>query len=231
MPKAKTRSNNAAAAQADNPQPKKRGSQKGATATHHEDNLPNNGQASEETIAQKQPQKRSRQAAAVPGNAEDAPPAKKGKMAKDAAAANDPLIEKPTPSLPAPKATRPTRAAANAGKTADAPKRRRRTREEIAADEEAKCRAAEELIQKAEEAKAFLAQMDVDEEQADVVMERENPRRLSAVKSKRGAQVKESDGESFEEVSPGSEEEEGVEIVVVQYSRITYHSPANVFKR
>ena len=136
------------------------------------------------------------------------------------------LIEKPTPSLPAPKATRPTRAAANASKTADAPKWRRRTREEIAADEEAKGRAAEELIQKAEEAKAFLAQMDVDEEQADVMMERENPRRLSAVKSKCGTQVKESDGKSFEEVSPGSEEE-GVEIVVVQYSRITY---ANVFK-
>ena len=230
MPKAKTRLNNAAAAQVDNPQPQKRGSQKGATATHHEDNLPNNGQASEETIGQKEPQKWSHHAAAVSGNAEDAPPAKKGKRAKDAAAVNDPLIEKPTPSLPAPKATRPTRAAANAGKTADAPKWHQCIREEIAADKEAKCRAAKELIQKAEEAKAFLVQMDIDEEQADVVMERENPHRLSAVKSKCSTQVKESDGESFEEVSPGSEEE-GVEMVVVQYSRITYHSPANVFKR
>lgn len=213
MPKTKTRSNNAAAAApVDNPQPKTRGSQKGTTATQHEDNLPTNGQTSEETVTQKQPPKRSRQAAAIPGDAEGFPPAKKGRKAKDTAATNDPLVEQLAPSLPAPKAARPTRVAANA-KTADAPKRRRRTKEEIAADQEAKCRAAEELIRKAEEAKAFLAQMDVDEEQADARMERENPRRLSAVKGKRSAQAEESDGESFEEVSPSSGEGE-IEIVV-----------------
>jgi len=52
MPKTKIHLNNAAAAApVDNPQPKKHGSQKGTTATQHEDNLPNNGHTSEETVA------------------------------------------------------------------------------------------------------------------------------------------------------------------------------------
>ena len=74
----------------------------------------------------------------------------------------------------------------------------------------------EELIQKGEEAKAFLVQMNIDKEQMDAQMEKENPWRLSAVKGKRRGKVEESGGESFDEVPPGSDESESetLEIIV-----------------
>jgi len=216
MPGPKTRLNKTTAPavnKVNNVQSKKRGTQKGTSVTQH-GNLPNNGQSPAGTPAQKLPEKCSRQTAAIPDNVDDAPPAKKGRTVKDAAAANALPVAEP---VPHPKATRPARNGKSAGaigSTQDAPKRRRRTKEEIAADKEktaaskeAKRQAAEELIRKSEEAKAFLAQMDIDEEQVDARMEKENPRRLSAVKRKRrGGQGEESEGESFDEVPPGSDE-------------------------
>lgn len=221
MPAPKTRLNKTTAPavnKVNNAQPKKRGTQNGTSVTQH-GNLPNNGQSTEETPAQKPPKKRTHQTA---DNIDDAPPAKKGRTVKDAAAANVlPVAEL----VPHPKATRPARNGKSAGaigSTQDAPKRRRRTKEEIAADKEktaaskeAKRQAAEELIRKSEEAKAFFAQMNIDEEQADAWMEKENPRRLSAVKRKRrGGQGEESEGESFDEVPPGSDES-GSEIEII----------------
>jgi hypothetical protein len=218
MPGSKTRSNKTTVPVVDNLQPKKRGSQKSTSEIQH-NNAPNNRQSTKETPAQQQPKKRSHQTAAIPDNIEDAPPAKKGRKVKDATADNDVLIAEPNS-----KATRPARGGKSAvGNTQEAPKRRRRSKEEVAADKEkigankeAKRRAAEDLIRKAEDTKAFLAQMNVDEERADAQMVKENSHRLSAVKRKRGGrQVEESEGESFDEVSPGSEQSESeMEIVV-----------------
>ena len=61
----------------------------------------------------------------------------------------------------------------------------------------------------------FLAQMNVDEEQADARMDK-NLHCLSAVKRKRGgARVEESEGESFDKVAASSEDTDSeVEIVV-----------------
>jgi len=216
----KTRSRNTAGSLVDNPQLKKHGGQKGILATEHNNDVPNNSQSTEESPA---PQKSKKRSAAIQGNIEDAPPAKKGKTVKGTTATNDPVVDKPAPSR---QATRPARVGkstlANTDNQ-DVPKRRRRTKEEVAADKEkiaankeAKRQAAEEMIRKAEMAKAFLAQLDVDEERADSRTENKNPRRLSGVKRKRGeAQIEESEGESFDEVPPCSEDAESeIEIVV-----------------
>ncbi|KDR82214.1 hypothetical protein GALMADRAFT_135578 [Galerina marginata CBS 339.88] len=212
----KTRSKNMAAADLDKPQPKKRGGQQSVLPMEHNNDIP----SIEEPPVQQQPKKRSHQTAAIQGDAEDAPPAKRGKKVNDTAVADD---------LRSPEVTRPTRAkkpTAAAGKNAqDIPKRHRRTKEEVAADKkriaatkEAKLQAAEDLIRRAEEAKAFLAQMNIEEERTGARMENEIPRRLSAVKRKRGgAQVEGSEGESFDEVSSSSEDKGSaseVEVVV-----------------
>jgi len=232
----KTRSKNPAGAPVDNPQPKMCGGQKSILATEHNDNIPTNSQSTEEPPAQQQSKKRS---AAIQGNVEDAPPVKKGKTVKGAAATSDPLADKPAPSR---QATRPTRGGKSTlaiSNDQDVPKRRRRTKEEVAAEKEkiaankeAKRQAAEEAIRKAEMAKACLAQLDIDEERADSRMEDENPRRLSGVKRKRGgAKVEESEGESFGEVPPCSEDAESeVEIIVGIPGLNTVCSPANIPK-
>jgi hypothetical protein len=77
----------------------------------------------------------------------------------------------------------------------------------VAADREALRKAAEEQIERAKEATAFLAQMQVDEERFDEEMEADIPRRLSA------ATRMQPDGEteSFESVSSGSESSESFE--------------------
>ena len=217
----KTRSKNPTVPSVDNTQPKRCGGQKGILATEHDDNVPNNSPSTEEPPVRQQSKKRSHQAAAIQGNVEDAPPAKKGKKVNNATAANGSLVDKPNPELTRPARVRkPATAISN---TQDIPKWRRRTKEEVAADKEkiatakeAKHKAAEELIRKAEEAKAISAQMNIDEEQADARMENENPCRLSAVKHKHGrAQVEESEGESFDEVASSSEDTDSeMEIVV-----------------
>jgi hypothetical protein len=147
-----------------------------------------------------------------------------GKKVNNATAANAPLIDKPSPELTRPDQVRNT--ATVVSNTQDIPKQHRHTKEEVAADKEkiatakeAKRLAAEELIRKAEEAKVFLAQMNIDEERADARLENKNLHRLSAVKRKcgggRGAQVGESKGESFDEVAPSSEDTESeMEIIV-----------------
>jgi len=223
---AKTRSKNPAAPSVDNPQLKRRGGQKGILATEHGDNTPNDNQPTEEPPRTQQSKKRSQQTAAIQGNVDDAPPAKKGKTVKDTAALDNSLVDKPAPSRQAARPARVGKSTAAVSDNQDVPKRRRRTKEEIAADKEkiaatkeAKRLAAEELIRKAEEAKAFLAQMNIDEEQDNARMENENPRRLSAVKRKRrGAQVEESEGESFDEVPPCSEDAESEMEVIVSIS-------------
>lgn len=223
MPGPKTRLTKTSAPAVNNAQPKKRGSQKGTSATQHDDDLPNNGQSTEESPAQKQQKKRSHQTAVIPDNIEDAPPAKKGRVVKDTAVAKGHLVAEPVPRPEATRLTRSRKSTAAVGSTQDAPKRRWHPKEEIAADKEkiaaskeAKRQAMEELIQKGEEAKAFLVQMNIDKEQMDAQMEKENPWRLSAVKGKRRGKVEESGGESFDEVPPGSDESESetLEIIV-----------------
>lgn len=83
----------------------------------------------------------------------------------------------------------------------------RRSSKQVAADREALRKAAEEQIERAKEATAFLAQMQVDEERFDEEMEADIPRRLSA------ATRMQPDGEteSFESVSSGSESSESFE--------------------
>ncbi|KAF8163816.1 hypothetical protein B0H34DRAFT_795465 [Crassisporium funariophilum] len=202
----KTRSKNTAAAELDNTQSRKCGGQKGVLSMEHMDNIP----SIEEPPVQQKPKKRSHQTVAFPNDVEDAPPAKRGKKVNDTTAADD---------LQSPKVTRPTRArkpAAAIKNDQDIPRQQRRTKEEVAADKqkiaaakEAKLREAEDLIRRAEEAKVFLAQMNIDEERAVARMENENPRRLSAVKRKRGGTKGEaSEGESFDEVSSSSEDKD-----------------------
>jgi hypothetical protein len=88
------------------------------------------------------------------------------------------------------------------------------------------------LIQKAEVAKAFMAQLDIDEEWADSRMEEENPRCLSGVKCKRRrAQVEESEGESFDEVSLCSEDTASeIKITMSIPGLNPVCSPANILK-
>jgi len=216
----KTRSKKPTVPSINNLQPKKHSGWQGILETLHDDDVPNNSPPTEEPPAQQQSKKRSCQTVAIQGNVEDGPPAKKGKKANGAAAANNPVVDD---AILTPGVTRPSRVrkpAAVISNTQDIPKRHWHTKEEVAADKvriaaakEAKCQAAEELIQKAEEAKAFLAQMNIDEEQADARTENENPCRLSAVKRKcGGAQVEESEGESFDEVPEDTESE--IEIFV-----------------
>jgi hypothetical protein len=214
--------------QAPNPQPKEHSGQKGTFTTQLNNDIPNKTVYTEATPAQLERKKRSLQTAAILGNDEDAPPAKRGRKAKNAAAtADNLLIDELVPSVPALKPVRPARAAKKAVKAANnIPKQQRRTKEQVAADNEAKYHAATELIRKAEAAKAFLAQMDVDEEQADARMEKADPRRLSGVKHKRErSHIEESEGESFDMVISGPEEQESeIEITVGEWiSKTKYY--------
>ena len=82
----------------------------------------------------------------------------------------------------------------------------RRSSKQVAADREALRIAAEEQIEKAKEATAFLAQMQIDEERFDEDMEADIPQRLSG-----GAEMRprdEEDAESFESLSSGSEDDD-----------------------
>ena len=157
---------------------------------------------------------------------------KKGKTVKGTTATNSPLIDKPAPSHQATRPARVCKSTLAISDGQDVPKQHQHTKEEVAADKEAKCQAVEELIWKAETAKAFMAQLDIDEDRADSRMEKENPHCLSGVKHKRGgAQVEESEGESFDRVSLCSEGAESeIEITVSIPGLNTVCSPANILK-